>query len=134
MTADNHLGKALPWLHLFMDDLGLAFEGPEDNAATGIIAHTGKLTPNIRHIALKTISLQTLVHKRTAVFPAIGSANNGADHFTKALPLPVHHHHHCDLMGLCFSGNIMLMRLYLLCLQHSNTLFHQHYVLDFYTP
>jgi hypothetical protein len=65
MTAGNHLGKALRWLHLFMDDLGLAFDGPipvaEDNAATRIIAHTGKLTRNVRHIALKTILLQTLV-------------------------------------------------------------------------
>jgi hypothetical protein len=43
MTAGNHLGKALHWLHLPMDDLGLAFDGPipvaEDNAATRIIAH-----------------------------------------------------------------------------------------------
>jgi hypothetical protein len=28
MTAGNHLGKALRWLHLFMDDLGLTFDGP----------------------------------------------------------------------------------------------------------
>jgi hypothetical protein len=106
MTAGNHLGKALRWLHLFMDDLGLAFDGPipvaEDNAATRIIAHTGKLTRNVRHIALKTISLQTLVRERIAMFRAIGSANNRADHFTKALPLPAHREHCCDLMGLRF--------------------------------
>jgi hypothetical protein len=29
MTAANHLGKVLCWLHLYMDDLGLAFDGPE---------------------------------------------------------------------------------------------------------
>jgi hypothetical protein len=67
MTAGNHLGKALRWLHLFMDDLGFAFDGPipvaEDNAATRIIAHTGKLTRNVRHIALKTI-FSTDVSKR----------------------------------------------------------------------
>jgi hypothetical protein len=44
MTAANHLGRALHWLHLLMDDLGIAFDGPvpvaEDNAATRIIAHT----------------------------------------------------------------------------------------------
>jgi hypothetical protein len=94
MTAANHLGKALRWLHLFMDNLGLAFDGPipvaEDNAATRIIARTGKLTRNVRHIALKTISLQTLVRERIAMFRAVGSANNQADHFTKALPLPAH--------------------------------------------
>jgi hypothetical protein len=55
-----------------MDNLGLAFDGPipvaEDNAATRIIAHTGKLTCNVRHIALKMISLQTLVRERIAMF------------------------------------------------------------------
>jgi hypothetical protein len=81
MTAGNPLGKALQWLHLFMDDLGLAFDGPippvaEDNAATRIIAHTGKLTHNVRHITLKAISLQTLVRERISMFRAIGSANN----------------------------------------------------------
>jgi hypothetical protein len=106
MTAANHLGKGLHWLHLLMDDLGIAFDGPipvaEDNAATRIIAHTGKLTRNVRHIALKTISLQTLVRERIAMFRAIGSANNRADHFTKALALPALRDYCCDLMGLRF--------------------------------
>jgi hypothetical protein len=106
MTAANHLGKGLRWLHLLMDDLGIAFDGPipvaEDNAATRIIAHTGKLTRNVRHIALKTISLQALVRERLAMFCAIGSANNRADHFTKSLPLPAHREHCCKLMGLRF--------------------------------
>jgi hypothetical protein len=65
ITAGNHLGNALRWLHLFMDDIGLAFDGPvpvaEDILATRIITNTGKLTHNTRHIALKTLSLQTLV-------------------------------------------------------------------------
>jgi hypothetical protein len=54
------------WIHLFMDALGLPFEAPipavEDNSATRIIAHTGKVTRNTRHIALKTLSLQALVN------------------------------------------------------------------------
>jgi hypothetical protein len=106
MTAANHLGKALCWLHLYMDDLGLTFDGPvpvaEDNAATHSIAHTGKLTRNVRHIALKTILLPTLVRERITLFGAIGSANNHADHFTKALPLPAHRTHCCQLMGIHF--------------------------------
>jgi hypothetical protein len=65
MTADNHLGKNLCLLHLFMDNIGLAFDGPppvaEDNSATPIIAHTRKLTRNTCHSALKTLSSQTLV-------------------------------------------------------------------------
>jgi hypothetical protein len=83
LTAGNHLGKALRWLHLFMDDLGLAFDGPtipvtKNNAATRIIAHTGKLAGNVRHIALKMISIQTLVQEQITMFRAIGSANNHA--------------------------------------------------------
>jgi hypothetical protein len=64
MDAGNQNGKAIRWLHLFMQDLGIPFDGPipvaEDNAATRIITHTGKLTRNIRHIAFKTLSLSKL--------------------------------------------------------------------------
>jgi hypothetical protein len=89
-----------------MDNLGLAFDGPipvaEDNAATRIIAHTGKLTCNVRHIALKMISLQTLVRERIAMFAPSVLPTTGGDHFTKALPQPAHRDHCCDLMGLRF--------------------------------
>jgi hypothetical protein len=66
MDATNQLGRALCWMHLLMADIvGLPFDGPvpvaEDNSATRIIAHTGKITRNVRHIALKTLSLQALV-------------------------------------------------------------------------
>jgi hypothetical protein len=60
----------------------------EDNAATRIIAHSGKITRNVWHVAIKTLALQALVRNKTAVFNAIGTANNRADHFTKPLPLP----------------------------------------------
>jgi hypothetical protein len=43
-----------------------------------------------------------LVCKPMALFWAIGSANNHAHHFTKALPLPAHCTHCCQLMGLRF--------------------------------
>jgi hypothetical protein len=103
ITAGNHLGNALRWLHLFMDDIGLAFNEPfpvtEDNLATRIIEHTGKLTRNTRHIALKTLSLQTLVQERIAQFRAIVSVKNCADHFTKALPFPAFSDHCCSMMG-----------------------------------
>jgi hypothetical protein len=36
------------------------------------------------------------------MFCTIGSANNGADHFTKALPLRAHRDRCCDLMVLHF--------------------------------
>jgi hypothetical protein len=68
-----------------MDDIGLPFEAPiptaEDNAATRIIVHTGKITRNTRHIALKTLSLQALVRERITMFRAVGSAINRSDHF-----------------------------------------------------
>jgi hypothetical protein len=88
MDAANQLGRALRWMHLLMEDIGLPFDGPvpvsKDNSATCIITHTGKITRIIRHIALKTLSLQSLV----VLFRAVGSAHNRADHFTKALALP----------------------------------------------
>jgi hypothetical protein len=66
----------------------LPFDGPvpvaEDNSAPRIIAHTGKITRNVQHIALKPLSLQALVRERIALFRAVGSAQNKADHFTKA--------------------------------------------------
>jgi hypothetical protein len=50
-----------------MSDLGLPFQGPipiaEDIAATRIIAHSGKVTRNIRHVAIQTLALQSLVQK-----------------------------------------------------------------------
>mgnify|MGYP000361726594 CR=1 FL=1 len=106
MDAANQLGRALRWMHLLMEDIGLPFDGPvpvaEDNSATRIIAHTGKITRNVRHIVLKTLSLQALVRERIALFRAVGSAQNKADHFTKALPLPAFRDHCPYLMGLRF--------------------------------
>jgi hypothetical protein len=106
MDAANRVGKAHRWIRLYMEDLGLPFEAPipttEDNAATRIIAHTGKVTRNTRHIALKTLSLQALVRERITMFRAVGSANNRSDHFTKALPFPSFSEHCSKMLGLRF--------------------------------
>jgi hypothetical protein len=106
IDAAVYLGKILRWLVLFMSDLGLPFQGPiptaEDNAATRIIAHSGKITRDVRHVAIKTLALQALVRNKTAVFNAIGTANNRADHFTKLLPLPAFRAHITFMMGICF--------------------------------
>jgi hypothetical protein len=106
IDAAAFLGKILRWMVLFMSDLGLPFQGPipiaEDNAATQIIAHSGKITRNVRHVAIKTLALQALVRNKTAVFNAIGTANNPADHFTKPLPLPAFRAHTGFMMGLRF--------------------------------
>jgi hypothetical protein len=106
MDAGDRAGKSLRWTRLYMDDMGLPFEAPipvaEDNAATRIIAHTGKITRNTRHIALRTLSLQALVRERIAMFRAVGSANNRSDHFTKALPFPAFSVHCRKMMGLRF--------------------------------
>jgi hypothetical protein len=79
-------------MHLLMEDIGLPFDGPvpiaEDNYATRIIAHNGKTTHNVHHIALKILSFQALIRECIALFLAIGSAQNKADDFTKALALP----------------------------------------------
>jgi hypothetical protein len=51
----------------------------------------------------KTLSLQALVRKRIAIFCAVISAQNKADHFTKALALPAAFREHFPyLMGLRF--------------------------------
>ncbi len=105
-ASDVYTRQAIRWLHLVMQDLGIPFDGPipvaEDNAATRIIAHTGKLTRNIRHIALKTLSLQALVRERLALFRAVGSAQNKADHFTKCQALLAFRAHCSYLTGLRF--------------------------------
>ena len=75
-----------------MRDLGLPFHGPipivEDNAATRIIAHSGKITRNVRYVTIKTLALQGLVRNKIAIFNSIGTANNRFGHFTKPLPYP----------------------------------------------
>ena len=58
----------------------------EDNSAAQIIAHAGKLTRNVRHIATKTQALQENVRHGRVHFTQVSSAHNLADHFTKALP------------------------------------------------
>ena len=89
-----------------MSDLGLPFQGPipiaEDNAATRIIAHSGKITRNVRHVAIKTLALQGLVRNKIAVFNSIRTANNWSDHFTKPLPFPAFCAHIIFMMGIRF--------------------------------
>ena len=81
LAAAAFLGKILRWLVLFMSDLGLPFQGPipiaEDNAATRIIAHSGKITRNVKHVAIKTLALQGLVRNEIAIFNSIGTATIG---------------------------------------------------------
>jgi hypothetical protein len=87
---------------LYMSDLGYQRPTPiaEDNAATKIIAHSGKITRNEQHIAIKTLALQGLVQNKIAVFDLIGTANNRADHFTKPLlPFPAFWSHIVYMMG-----------------------------------
>jgi hypothetical protein len=53
LAAAAYLRKILRWLVLFMNNMGLPFLGPipiaEDNAATRIIAHSGKITRYVQH-------------------------------------------------------------------------------------
>jgi hypothetical protein len=106
MDAANRNGKSIRWMRLYMEDIGLPFEPPipsaEDNSATRIIAHTGKITRNTRHIALKTLSLQALVRERITMFRAVSSANNRSDLFMKVLPFLAFSEHCPKMMGLRF--------------------------------
>jgi hypothetical protein len=50
LAAAAYLGKILRWLVLSMNNMGLPF-----------IAHSGKITCNVRHVAIKTLALQGFV-------------------------------------------------------------------------
>ena len=93
-------------LQLFMEDIGLPLEGPvpvgEDNAALRIIAHSGKITRNVRHVALKTRFAQNLVRFAYLRMREVGSDANRADHFAKILPGPAFREHTQHMMGLRF--------------------------------
>jgi hypothetical protein len=86
--------------------MGIPFSAPtpmgEDNEATRIIAHAGKLTCNVRHIAIQTTELQHMVKLGLMALLCVGSADNRADHFTKLLPAGAFIPHTASLMGLRF--------------------------------
>ena len=64
------MGKFLQWLQLFMLDLGVPYHGPisiaENNNAMQMIAHGGKVTQNVQHVAVQTLALQRLVEIEAA--------------------------------------------------------------------
>jgi hypothetical protein len=75
----------------------------EDNEATRIIAHARKLTRNVRHIAIQTTELQSMVRLGImALLRVGGSAANLADHFTKLLAAIAFISHTSSMMGLRF--------------------------------
>jgi hypothetical protein len=104
--AANLTVKSIRWLKLFMQNIGLPFDGPipvaEDNAATRIIAHAGKTTKNVRHVSIQTLNLQHSVRNLIVSFRQVKTAKNRSDHFTKALPLAALSEHCSTMMGLRF--------------------------------
>ena len=113
IAAAAFFGRILCWLVLFMSNLGLPFQGPiptaKDNVATRIIAYSGKITCNVRHVTIKALALQGLVHNKIAVFNAIGTATNCSDHFTILLPYPAFREHIVFMMGVHFSTRLHAM-------------------------
>ena len=73
-----------------MEDMFISYHNTypvgEDNSVAQIIAHAGKLTPNICHIATKKQALQEHVHHHQVSFHRVSPAHNKADNFIKALP------------------------------------------------
>ena len=94
------------WLDLYMCDIGLPFDCSipvaEDNSATRLIAHAGQLTRNVRHVAIKTLSLQHAVRNHLLLFRQVKTDDNRADHFTKALPLAAFRRHTDYMLGMRF--------------------------------
>ena len=78
----------------------------EDNFAAQIIAHAGKLTRNVCHIATKTQALQEHVRHAHVSFHRVSSACNLADHFTKALPFTTLRAHCMTMMGYAFIDHL----------------------------
>ena len=111
-TAESELyaattgGKTVKWTRVWFEDMGIPFSAPtpmgEDNEATHIIAHAGKLTRNVRHIAIQTTELQYMVKLGLMALHRVGSADNRSDHFTKLLPAGAFIPHTASLMGLHF--------------------------------
>jgi hypothetical protein len=111
-TAESELyaattgGKTVKWTRVWLEDFGVPLMAPvpmgEDNEATRIIAHAGKLTRNVRHIAIQTTELQSMVKLGIMALLRVGSADNRADHFTKLLPPSAFIQHTTSLMGVRF--------------------------------
>ncbi len=106
LEAATKMGKRVQWLRIFLEDIGLSCDQPifigEDNLALKTIAHAGKLTCTVRHIATKTSALQEQVRFWLVVFGSVSTTNNLADHFTKPLPFKSHRSHCQTIMGLGF--------------------------------
>jgi hypothetical protein len=60
------------------------------------------VTGNVRHIAIQTTELQTIIKLGLMALPRVGTADNKADHYTKLLPAGPFTQHTALLMGLCF--------------------------------
>ena len=112
LDAATTLSKHVLWLRIYMENMSLPYHTPvpigEDNSAAQIIAHAGKLTHNVRHIATKTQALQEHVrHACVLFFHPVSSAWNLADHLTKkALPFATLRAHCMTMMGYAFIDHL----------------------------
>lgn len=106
LDAATTISKRVQWIRIFLADLGFPYEDAipigEDNRAAQTIAHAGKLTRNVRHIATKTAALQEQVVFGRCAFTQVATDDNRSDHFTKALPIVPHRAHNSWMMGLRF--------------------------------
>ena len=88
LYAATSAGKIAKWLRVWMSDIDLPYTAPipmgEDNeAATRIIGHAGKLTGNVHHLAIQTNELQSFLGMGHMALHCVGSTNNKADQATK---------------------------------------------------
>jgi hypothetical protein len=115
LYAATSAGKFVKWLRVWMSDIGLPYTAPipmgEDNEATRIIGHAGKLTRNVRHLAIQTNELQSIIGMGHMALRRVGSADNKADHCTKMLPDRAFHSHTSALMGERFITPLHLAEL-----------------------
>ena len=106
LYAATDASKLAKWIRVWMLDIGLPYSGPiavgEDNNACRIVAHGGKLTRNLRHIAIQTAALQRTIQEELIAMYAKPSQNNRADFFTKLLGYVLFWEHSNFFMGARF--------------------------------
>jgi len=106
LYAATDASKLAKWIRIWMLDIGLPYSGPiavgEDNNACRLIAHGGKLTRNVRHIAIQTAALQQTIQEELIAMYGKPSQDNRADFFTKLLGAILFWEHSDHFMGVRF--------------------------------
>ena len=94
-------GKAALYLRSIFEDIGVPQEEAtvllEDNTGALLMANAKQPTRRTKHMDVKHFALQNWVEEDLLLLEQIGTTNNSADSFTKALPRTLFYKH-CDVI------------------------------------